>query len=96
MKRSGRVLASNQIPINVTMMMPDIEYKVNVTGTNILGMPGETKYFSIMVASLNRSESSLELLLLAPDVTYTDSNYYVEAKMSTCRNDLSKQILRVS
>nr|CAD7429752.1 unnamed protein product [Timema monikensis] len=75
-------------------MMPDIEYKVNVTGTNILGMPGETKYFSIVVASLNRSESSLELLLLAPDVTYTDSNYYVEAKMSTCRNDLSKQILR--
>nr|CAD7258242.1 unnamed protein product [Timema shepardi] len=94
MKRSGRVLASNQIPINVTMMMPDIEYKVNVTGTNILGMPGETKYFSIMVAPLNRSESSLELLLLAPDVTYTDSNYYVEAKMSTCRNDLAKQILR--
>nr|CAD7577096.1 unnamed protein product [Timema californicum] len=75
-------------------MMPDIEYKVNVTGTNILGMPGETKYFSIMVAPLNRSESSLELLLLAPDVTYTDSNYYVEAKMSTCRNDLAKQILR--
>nr|CAD7412221.1 unnamed protein product [Timema poppensis] len=96
MKRSGRVLASNQIPINVTMMMPDIEYKVNVTGTNILGMPGETKYFSIMVAPLNRSESSLELLLLAPDVTYTDSNYYVEAKMSTCRNDLAKQILRAS
>ncbi|GLG94190.1 Protein of unknown function, partial [Gryllus bimaculatus] len=64
---------------------PGMEYELSVVGTNILGMKGEKKTFSVHIDDTN---NSVDVLLLGPDIVFIDADYYVDAKVFTCNETL--------
>jgi hypothetical protein len=82
--------------------MPGIEYKVSVSGFNVLGVQGETKNFSFQVMpKTTRSDSedqisSSQLVLKGPTVTLSNAASYIEARFVSCDPQILVPTLNVS
>ena len=83
-------------------LMPGVEYKVSVSGINILGVQGETKNFSFQVMPKTmRSDSedqisSSQLVLKGPTVTLSNAASYIEARFVSCDPQIMVPTLNVS
>jgi hypothetical protein len=83
-------------------LMPGIEYKVSVSGINILGVQGEKKNFSFQVMPrTTRSDSedqisSSQLILKGPAVTLSNTASYIEATFVSCEPQIVVPTLNVS
>lgn len=82
--------------------MPGIEYKVSVSGVNMLGIQGETQQFSFQVMPhTKKSDSEVEiisshLVLKGPAVTLSNAVSYIEATFVSCVPQIMKPNLNVS
>jgi hypothetical protein len=82
--------------------MPGIEYKVSVSGINMLGVQGETKNFSFKVMPKTmRSDSegqisSSQLVLKGPAMTLSSAASYIEARFVSCDPQIMVPPLNVS
>jgi len=82
--------------------MPGIEYKVSVSGINMLGVQGETKNFSFQVMpKTTRSDSedqiiSSQLVLKGPTMTLSNAASYIEARLVSCDPQIMAPALKVS
>lgn len=82
--------------------MPGIEYKVSVSGINMLGVQGETKNFSFQVMpKTTRSDSedqikSSQLVLKGPAKTLSNAASYIEAGFVSCEPQIIVPTLNVS
>ncbi|XP_023723547.1 uncharacterized protein LOC111873237 isoform X4 [Cryptotermes secundus] len=96
LKKASGSLQSNQIPINTSMLMPGIEYKVSVSGVNMLGIQGETQQFSFQVMPhTKKSDSEVEiissqLVVKGPAVTLSNAVSYIEATFVSCVPQIMK------
>ena len=83
-------------------LMPGIEYKVSVSGINMLGVQGETKNFSFQVMPKTmRSDSedqisSSQLVLKGPAMTLSNAASYIEARFVSCGPQIMVPTLNVS
>ena len=82
--------------------MPGIEYKVSVSGINMLGVQGETKNFSFQVIpKTTRTDSedqiiSSQLVLKGPSMTSSNAASYIEARFVSCDPQIMVPALNVS
>lgn len=82
--------------------MPGIEYKVSVTGVNMLGIQGETQQLSFQVMpDTKKSDSEVEiissqLVLKGPAITLSNAVSYIEATFVSCVPQIMKPNLNVS
>ena len=83
-------------------LMPGIEYKVSVSGINMLGVQGETKNFSFQVLpNTMRSDSedqisSSQLVLKGPAMILSNAASYIEARFVSCDPQIMVPTLNVS
>jgi hypothetical protein len=83
-------------------LMPGIEYKVSVSGINMLGVQGETKHFSFQVMPETMSSdsagqvSSSQLVLKGPATTLSNTASYIEAMFVSCDPQIMMPTLNVS
>jgi hypothetical protein len=83
-------------------LMPGIEYKVSVTGTNMLGTQGKTQQFSFQVVPNTKKSgsedeiSSSQLVLVGPATTLSNAITYIEAKFVSCEPQVRKPSVNVS
>lgn len=82
--------------------MPGIEYKVSVTGINMLQMQGKTQQFSFHVMSNTEKSDSVDeinssqLVLVGPTTTLSNAVSYIEAKFVSCKPQIMMPTLNVS
>jgi CRISPR/Cas system CMR-associated protein Cmr5 small subunit len=82
--------------------MPGIEYKISVSGANMLGIQGERQQFSIQVMpDTKKSDSEVEisssqLVLKGPAITLSNAVSYVEATFVSCVPQVMRPNLIVS
>lgn len=82
--------------------MPGIEYKVSVSGINMLGVQGETKHFAFQVmpktvrSGSEDQVSSSQLVLKGPATTVSNAALYIEATFVSCDPQIMIPTLNVS
>jgi hypothetical protein len=82
--------------------MPGIEYKVSVSGINMLGIQGEIQQFTFQVMpDTKKSDSEAEivlsqLVLKGPAITLSNAVSYIEATFVSCVPQIMRPNLNVS
>jgi hypothetical protein len=82
--------------------MPGIEYKISVSGVNMLGVQGETQQFTFQVMPDTKNSdseaeiSSSQLVLKGPAITLSNAVTYIEATFVSCVPQIMRPNLNVS
>ncbi|KAJ9573568.1 hypothetical protein L9F63_009053, partial [Diploptera punctata] len=79
--------------------MPGIEYKISVSGKNVLGMEGKKEQFTFRVMPKDNKNGTgnitkhSQLILKGPTRTWSKGNYIAEAVIDTCDIQILKPVV---